>query len=315
MSGLKVVTAIVPTLNGEATLPALLSSIERARRQRPIELVAIDSGSKDGTLSLLRAAGARVLDLGGAPFGHASARNRAAAHARGDVLVWLTQDVEPAGDGWLEPLVEALADTSVAGAFGRQLPRGASPEEEFLALTNYPERARRIGADDLSAGIGPGRILYSSAFAAMRRDAWKRIPFPDVVMSEDQAWAMAVLRAGYAVEYVPGATAWHGHRLSLGRAFRRNFDSGSSLGRLGVAGGQWRSGLAHLGRELRWIATHHGIGAAGHAVLYESVRMLGFQVGRLESRLPHSLSRGLGEAPRPARTASPERGRVAEIAS
>jgi GT2 family glycosyltransferase len=293
------VSAIVPTLNGAATLPALLAALGRERRAgRLAEIVAIDSGSRDATPELLRAAGAMVLDLGGARFGHGSARNRAAGAASGDVLLLFSQDVEPVGDAWLPPLLDALADPPVAGAFGRQLPRGASPEEAFLARVNYAGRPRRLTAEDLAAAFGPGTTLFSSAFGVVRRSVWEAIPFPDMVMSEDQAWAMAVLRAGWAIRYEPRAEAYHGHRFGLARAFRRNFDSGSSLQRLGLAGGSWRAGAAHLARELRWIAAQHGAAAALHAVLYEGVRMLAFQCGRAERVLPAALARILGEAPR-----------------
>jgi len=300
VSGAPRVSAIIPTLNGAATLPPLLAALgrERAAGRGLAEVVAIDSGSRDGTVGLLAAAGARVLDLGGARFGHGSARNRAAAAATGDVLLFLTQDVEPVGDGWLPPLLEGLADAGVAGTFGRQLPRGASAEETFLARVNYGGRPRRLTAADLAAAFGPGTTLFSSAFGVVRRSAWAAIPFPDVVMSEDQAWAMASLRAGWEIRYEPRAEAYHGHRFGLARAFRRNFDSGSSLQQLGLARGSWRAGAAHLVRELRWIAAQHGGGAVAHAVLYESVRMMGFQCGRLERVLPRPVARALGEAPR-----------------
>lgn len=300
MSAAPRVSAIIPTLNGGGTLPALLAALGREREadRGLVEIVAIDSGSRDGTTELLRGAGAKVLDLGGERFGHASARNRAAASTSGDTLLFLTQDVEPSGDAWLPPLLEALADPGVAGAFGRQLPRGASPEEAFLARVNYAGRPRRLTAEDLAAAFGPGTTLFSSAFGVVRRNAWEAMPFPDVVMSEDQAWAMAVLRAGWAIRYEPRAEAYHGHRFSLARAFRRNFDSGSSLERLGLARGSWRAGAAHLRRELSWIAAQYGGAAALHAVLYEGVRMLGFQCGRAERALPPALARVLGEAPR-----------------
>ena len=300
MSGAAAVSAIVPTLNGAATLPPLLAALERARRRHAIEIVAIDSGSTDGTLTLLAAAGARVLDLGGAPFSHAGARNRAAAHARGEVLLFLTQDVEPAGDEWLAPLLAALDDARVAGAFGRQLPRGASPEEAFRVSVNYPETARRLRAADGTPRFAPGAILFSSAFSVIRREVWRRTPFPEIVMSEDQAWALAALRAGHDLAYVPAAAAYHGHRFGLRRVFRRNFDSGSSLASLGLGGVSWPAGAAHLARELRWIAARHGASALAHAMLYESVRMLGFQCGRLERLMPRRLAAVLGEAPRPS---------------
>ena len=293
------ISAILPTLNGAATLPALLRALGRAAALSSLEIVAIDSGSRDGTLELLRGAGATVLDLGGRAFGHASARNRAASHARGGVLLFLTQDVEPAGDGWIEPLLRALEDPGVAGAFGRQVPLGASPEEAFLVNTNYGEHPRRLTGAALLAPFGPGATFFSTAFGAMRRTAWERFPFPDVVMSEDQAWGRAVLAAGLSIHYVPEAAVYHGHRLSLRRAFRRNFDSGSSLRELGLSGGMWSAGIAHLARELVWIAREHGAQRVPRALLYEAVRMTGFQCGRLERLLPRALARRLGEAPRP----------------
>lgn len=295
------VSAIVPTLNGAATLPALLASLgrEQAAGRGLIEIVAIDSGSRDATVELLRAAGARVLDLGGAPFGHASARNRAAAAAEGEVLLFLTQDVEPAGDAWLPPLLAAFEDGVVAGAFGRQVPRGASPEEEFLARVNYAGRPRRLTRADAGAAFGPGTTLFSNAFGAVRRSVWRTIPFPGVIMSEDQAWALAALRAGHEIRYEPRSEAYHGHRSGLRRAFRRNFDSGSSLQALGLAGSAWRGGGGHFVRELRWVASRRGAAAVPHAVAFEAVRMLGFQCGRLERLLPRALARRLGEAPRP----------------
>lgn len=297
MSGPRV-SVIIPTRNGAATLPALLGALGNARARHALEIVAIDSGSTDGTVGLLAGAGARVLDLGGERFAHASARNRAAAHAAGDVLLFLTQDVEPVGERWLEPLLAALDEPGVAGAFGRQVPRGASPEEAFLAGANYGETPRRITPGDLERPFGPGRTFFSSAFGAIKRLVWERIPLPPIVMSEDQAWALAALRAGHEIRYVPEAAVYHGHVFPLRRAFRRNFDSGSSLLELGLSSGMWGAGLAHLGRELRLVTREHGLARAPYTLLYEAVRMMGFQCGRMERVMPRGLARMLGEVPR-----------------
>jgi rhamnosyltransferase len=298
VSGAPRVSAIIPTRNGAATLPPLLAALVREHGRTALEIVAIDSDSTDATRDLLTDAGATVLDLGGRRFGHGSARNRAAEAASGEVLLFLTQDVEPVGEGWLAPLVVAFEDEVIAGAFGRQLPRGASPEEAFLAGINYPATPRRLTHLDVERPFGLGATFFSNAFGAVRRSVWARHRFPDIVMSEDQAWGLAALRAGHEIRYVPEAAVHHGHALSLGRVFRRNFDSGSSLASLGVAGGKWGRGLAHLTRELTWIAAERGAGAVPHAVVYEAVRMLGFQCGRLERVMPRALARTLGEAPR-----------------
>ena len=292
------VSAVIPTLNGAATLPALLAALERQRGRGLGQVIAIDSGSRDATRDLLREAGATVLDLGGSRFGHGSARNRAAAAAREEALLLLTQDVEPIGDEWLGALLAGLADSKVAAVFGRQVPRGASPEEAFLAKVNYAGRPRCLTAADAGRPFGPGTTLFSSAFGMVRRAVWETLPFPDIVMSEDQAWALAALRAGHEIHYEPRAAAYHGHRFGFARAFRRNFDSGSSLQALGLARGSWRTGAGHLLREIRWIGAQHGAGGVVHALAYEAVRMLGFQAGRLEQWLPRLVARTMGEAPR-----------------
>jgi len=293
------VSALIPTLNGAATLGPLLEALQHQRETGLLDILAIDSGSTDGTLSMLEAARVRVIDLGGRPFGHASARNRAASFTRGEFLLFMTQDVEPIGDHWLDSLIAPLRDSRVAGTFGRQLPRGASPEEAFLVRTNYPPQDRVVTRDALGRPFGPGATFFSNAFGALRRDVWQRFPFPEIVMSEDQAWAREVLAAGYQIHYVAEAAAYHGHRLSLGRAFRRNFDSGSALQTLGLTGGAWSLGFQHLLRELTWISGTFGSPAAAHALLYETVRMAGFQAGRMERLMPRGLARRLGEAPRP----------------
>ncbi|MFI5279857.1 MAG: glycosyltransferase, partial [Gemmatimonadales bacterium] len=110
------VSAIIPTLNGARTLPLLLDGLNRAASRIPLEIVAIDSGSRDETLRLLQGAGAAVLDLGGRPFGHGSARNRAAAGARGAPRIVLTHHEGRArGDRVAPPLAPQVDDAPARG--------------------------------------------------------------------------------------------------------------------------------------------------------------------------------------------------------
>ena len=48
------ISIVLPTRNGRATLPALLDAIESQRIDSPFEVVAIDSGSTDGSIEILR---------------------------------------------------------------------------------------------------------------------------------------------------------------------------------------------------------------------------------------------------------------------
>jgi hypothetical protein len=55
----------------------------------------------------------------------------------------------------------------------------------------------------------------------VRKSVWETIPFPETVIGEDIEWAKAVLVAGHALEYVPGAEVVHSHDRSPQYEFAR----------------------------------------------------------------------------------------------
>ena len=84
-------------------------------------------------------------------FNHGGTRNLAAGLARGEVLVFTSQDAVAIGEDWLATLVAPLAGERVAGVYGRQLanPEAHPPERYFLDFL--------YGADARAAG-GRGRL-------------------------------------------------------------------------------------------------------------------------------------------------------------
>src|SRR5579885_3318825 len=89
------ISVVIPCFNAERTLLRTLASV-RAQTYRPIEIIAVDDASRDGTLRLLReqeSDGVRVIAQprnGGAP----AARNAAIAIARGEFLAFVDADDE-----------------------------------------------------------------------------------------------------------------------------------------------------------------------------------------------------------------------------
>jgi rSAM/selenodomain-associated transferase 2 len=79
------VSVIIPTLNEASCLAQTLRSI---RAERPHEILVVDGGSTDATCELARAAD-RVLH---GPRGRAAQMNHGAAHASGDILLFLHAD-------------------------------------------------------------------------------------------------------------------------------------------------------------------------------------------------------------------------------
>ena len=127
------ISVIIPVKDGGDDLRRCLDGIARQRTDEDVETLIVDSGSRDGSRELAQSRGARVLEVDASGFRHGATRNLAAAQARGDLLVFTTQDAYAADEHWLERLCAPLrTDGDVAGVYGRQLPHAdASPPERF----------------------------------------------------------------------------------------------------------------------------------------------------------------------------------------
>ena len=85
---------VVPTLNEEAVLPALISHLARLDPQ-PAEILLVDGGSVDATVALARAAGWRVIEC---ERGRAEQINRGVEEATGELVCVVHADTLPPFD-------------------------------------------------------------------------------------------------------------------------------------------------------------------------------------------------------------------------
>jgi rhamnosyltransferase len=218
------VSIVVPTFNGAATLPALLSAVHAQRADFAFEVVAVDSGSTDGTLGLLEGAADQVLHIPPGAFNHGATRNHAIAAARGEYAALLVQDAVPASAEWLARLTAPLrADAGIAGTYARQVPRAdaSALTRHYLAgwaaSRTEPREAALAGPAELQA-LPPRerylRCVFDNVSSAVRRSVWERHPFPVTPIAEDAEWARDVLLAGHRLAYVPDAVVVHSHERS-----------------------------------------------------------------------------------------------------
>ncbi|MFP4228193.1 MAG: TIGR04283 family arsenosugar biosynthesis glycosyltransferase [Salinivenus sp.] len=127
------VSVIIPTLNEASVLGATL---ERVRVQAgPLEVVVVDGGSDDATVSEARTWGARVLR---APRGRARQLNRGAEGASGNVLLFLHADTLLPLNG-LSRIRETLASSAAAaGTFQLQFDRTSPLLRLYAWCTRWP---------------------------------------------------------------------------------------------------------------------------------------------------------------------------------
>src|SRR5580704_18117393 len=122
------------TKNDAPSVASGLDAIYSQQSTDPFEVIAIDSGSTDGTLDVLRRFPLQLRQIPPESFHHARTRNLAAGYANGEILVFLSQDAIPASSTWLQALLSNFNDPNVGAVYGRQLPKQGSSVERQDAL-------------------------------------------------------------------------------------------------------------------------------------------------------------------------------------
>lgn len=175
------ISIVIPTLNEAGALPGLLAAL--ARETTDHEVIVVDGGSTDGTATLARRAGARVLE---SRPGRGLQLRAGAAVAQGDVLLFLHADTGfPAGG--LAAIEDALARAPVAlGGNFRLIFDGDSEFAQWL--TGFYARIRARG------------IYYGDSGIFVRRAAYRALgSMPARALMEDYAFVRRMETLGETV--------------------------------------------------------------------------------------------------------------------
>lgn len=294
----KRISIVIPTLNAAGYLPRLFEAFEEQTLADDMELVVVDSDSDDDTVALVESRPyARVTRIARNAFTHGYARNLGVREARGDIVVFVTQDARPANPRWLAELVAPFEDPGTGAVFSRQLPYpDANPIERTFINFWFPETPSvRRGRTDPGQDFRFLDVFFSNVSSAVRRGLALRHPFlEDIIMSEDQQFARDILSEGHNIVYTPRSETWHSHSYSLKQVFQRYFDSAYSLTCIfgHTMGETVQAGRGYLPHEAKTIITKHPLWIP-YYVLYFLAKGLGVFAGHLAPHMPRKVARAL----------------------
>jgi len=223
------VTIGIPCRDGGAVLRRALAAVFEQETARSFEVVALDSGSRDGTLETLAAWPVRVVHIDPAAFDWGRVRQRLFEEARGGYVVNLSQDAVPAGRDWLERLLAPLDDPAVGVSCGSSVPDPERVERQFAWERNgwfyFTREMARFRARH-------GRGL-SFANTAVRRSAWAVLGIDPQATGEDFGFQRKLHAAGVGIAFPADAPVLHHHHYGLGGLWRRCRNEGLALREMG----------------------------------------------------------------------------------
>ncbi len=224
MSG-TLVSIVIPVWNGEEYLIRCLDGILN-QAGVPLEVIAVDNASADNSVQLIQHYFPRVQVVRRAANGGFSvACNQGAALAKGEIVVFVNQDVVPYQE-WLRELVLPLARPEV-GAVGCKLlfPDGKTLQHAGGFMPYPLASAGHWGHRELDQGqyqLAWDVDFVTGAVLAIRKEVWNALGgfdegfYPGYF--EDSDLCLRLKRAGYRVLYQPRSVAIHHESGAIGQA-------------------------------------------------------------------------------------------------
>ncbi|MBI4438077.1 glycosyltransferase [Candidatus Uhrbacteria bacterium] len=176
-------TIVIPTKDEERYLPQLLASISRQTVQ-PSEIIVADASSSDRTRELAASGGAKIVEGGPVAIG----RNRGAACATGEFILFLDADVELSDRAFIEKALCEMHEKNLGLATCDVMPLSDSRIDHFLHKA-YNRYARAWGS----------RVPHAPGFCLLvRRALHEQLGGFDerVVFCEDHDYARRFRRVG-----------------------------------------------------------------------------------------------------------------------
>ncbi len=203
---------VIRAYNESIHLPRLLEGI-RQQTVKDVEIILVDSGSTDSTVSIAESFGGRIVRIPSAEFTFGRSLNFGVRAARREFIVIASAHVYPVYPDWLETLLRPFENQQVALAYGKQRgPDFAKFSEQQIFHQWYPD----------ASNLNQPTAFCNNANAAIRKSLWEKNPYDETLTGlEDLAWAKWAKEQGYAIAYAAEAEIVHVHNETPRGVFNR----------------------------------------------------------------------------------------------
>lgn len=225
------VSVVIPALNGGDELEMLIRKLLGQRAVRAVEVIVVDSGSRDGSAERAEAAGARVVRILPSEFSHSHARNLGAEQARGDYLLFMVQDAYPIGDLWLYAMLRWLQDHREQGVVAASCAEYCRSDSDamydcmvdthyrFLGCRDQDRIGEHVGDDHMSLRT-MGQL--SDVACLIPRELFLRHRYRGDY-AEDLDLGIRLIQAGHRIAMLASVKVVHSHYRPAWYYLKRSF--------------------------------------------------------------------------------------------
>jgi rhamnosyltransferase len=206
------ISIIIRCLNEGKHIGRLLEGIQKQTHQ-DVEIIVVDSGSRDETLTVARQFPTKIVQIKPEDFSFGYAINVGCAAATGDLLLFASAHVYPVHTDWLELMAQPFENKEIALVYGKQKGDHRNKYSEHQVFAKwFPEQSN----------ANQKHPFCNNANCAIRRELWTQYPYDETLTGlEDLAWAKNILVQNYRIAYQAEATIIHVHEETWKNVFNR----------------------------------------------------------------------------------------------
>jgi len=203
---------IIRSYNEEKHIGKLFAGITQ-QTHKNYEIILVDSGSTDATLSIASRYPVKTVYISPEEFSFGRALNFGCKAARGKYLVFISAHCWPVYDNWLECLLAPFKDPAVALTYGKQSGDVSTKYSEHQIFSSwFPDHSC----------FEQSHPFCNNANCAIRKDVWEILPYNEELTGlEDLDWAKRSIEMGYRIAYSARAEIIHLHEETPERIYNR----------------------------------------------------------------------------------------------
>ena len=213
-------SVVIPAYNAEKTLSSCLEALVDQSTPKPdYEVIVVDDGSTDDTSEIAKKFNVKYIFQ--TNQGPATARNKGALEAQGDIILFTDSDCIP-DHNWIREIASPFSDPDVVGVKGTY-------------KTNQTELAARFAQAEFEDRYdllqkSPSIDMIDTYSAAFRKDVFLNMggfdeSFP-VANNEDTDLSYRLATAGHKLVFNRGAFVYHTHPDTLIKYLKIKFRRG-----------------------------------------------------------------------------------------
>lgn len=218
-----VCTIVIRAFNEEKHIGKLLQGIA-SQSLKPVQIILVDSGSTDHTVSIAESFGVKIVHIQPGQFTFGKSLNLGIEQADAELVVLASAHVYPVYPDWLEQLLLPFRDEKVALVYGKQSGCDTSKFSELQVFRHwYPDES---DFDQVTP-------FCNNANAAIRKGLWKIHPYDEKLTGlEDLAWATWAKEKNYKIAYSAEAEIVHVHQETWKGVYNRYRREGMAFKRI-----------------------------------------------------------------------------------